>query len=262
MYAPHKALLLGLPLAFLLSAADPPPDVDAALRSRVQDFYQLQVDRKFRQAEQLVAADTKDFYYESRKLDIRAFKIVKIEYAPDFQSATVTISSKREILIPGAAPKVLDFPSASYWKIEDGKWCWYVDQSKLLDTPFGRLHPQTAPKAGGASDVPKVPQPMSVAALVNGVHADTTRVQLDPEHPEPRTVILKNTLPGPVTIQLSTGSPALKVEIAKPNLGAEESTQITITPVAGSSDRPAQLLIKVGPTGQTIRIDLDYGPGK
>jgi hypothetical protein len=69
---------------------------------------------------------------------------------------------------------------------------------------------------------------------------------------------LKNTLPGPVTIQSLTSSPALKIEIGKPDLGAEESTKLTVTPVAGSTGRPAQITLKIGPIGQIIQISLDY----
>ncbi len=254
-----RAFLLAFSVTSLLSAAAPPVDVDAALRGRIQDFYQLQVDRKFRQAEQLVAGDTKDFYYESRKPDIRAFNIVKIEYARDFQSAKVTLSSRMEIMIPGAVPKILDVPFTSYWKIDDGKWCWYVDQSKLLETPFGQVSGKTD---GSKEDVSKLTQRISAAALMDGVHADPKRVQLDPADPQPRTVTLKNTLPGPVTVQVLTNSPALKIAVAKPELGAEESTQLTIAPVAGASDRPTEVLLKIGPLGQTIQIGLDYAPAK
>ena len=256
----HKATLLSLSAAIALLAADPPPsDVDAALRSRIQDFYQLQADRKYRQAEQLVAADTKDFYYESRKPDIRSFKIVEIRYTPDFQSARVTLSSSMQITIPGVSPQVMDVPFSSSWKLDDGKWCWYVDQSTLFDTPFGR----TNSKADGTTEDPsKLVARISSAGLMEGVQADTSKVQLDQEHPVPRIVSLKNTLPGPVSIQSLTESTALKVEIAKPNLEADESTAVTITPVSGISNPPPQLTLRVMPMGQIIQIALDYSPAK
>jgi hypothetical protein len=255
----RKVLLSGLSVAFAVLAAEPPADVDAALRSRIHDFYQLQVDRKFRQAEQLVAADTKDFYYESKKPDIRAFKIVSIQYAPDFQSAKVMLSSRATIMFPGTTvPKELDVPFTSTWKIDGGQWCWYVDQSALLDTPFGRVKGKTD---SATEDVAKLAE-RAKAGSMDGVHADVTRIPLDPDHPKPQIVTLKNTLPGPVTIQSLTNSPALKIEIAKADLGAEESTTVTITPVAGNSDRPGQLTLRIGPLGQLIQIGLDYPPAK
>src|ERR1039458_2187897 len=41
--------------------AKPPADVDAALRARVLEFFDLHVKGEFRKAEALVAEDTKDF---------------------------------------------------------------------------------------------------------------------------------------------------------------------------------------------------------
>jgi hypothetical protein len=258
MCTPHQALFLGLSVPFFLSAADPPAHVDEDLKSRVQNFYQLEVDRKFRQAEEFVAADTKDFFYGSNKPNIQAFKIVDVQYAPDFQSAKVRLSFRTQMLFPGAAALAMDLPSSSDWKIDDGKWCWYVDQSKLLDTPFGRFNPTGKKTDGVKNEIPQLSARTSVDSLRNSVHADPARIHFDPDNPKPQTVTLKNGLPGPVSIQSASASPGLKVVIAKPNLGAEESTEVTITPVAGSSDRPAQLLLKVAPTGQIIQIDLDY----
>jgi hypothetical protein len=155
----------------------------------------------------------------------------------------------------------MDIPFTSYWKVDEGKWCWWVDQSKLLDTPFGRVHP--------SADVSKEDAEKVLLRLssinqnqMNGVQADRLRVSLDPEHPKPEVVVLKNTLPGPVTIQSMTSSPALKIEIAKVDLGAEESTQVTITPLVGSPDRPEQVVLKIGPLGQMIPIAIDYPAAK
>ena len=47
-------------------AEAPPPEVDQALRARISEFYQDHVDGKFRQAEALVAAETKDSFYGAK----------------------------------------------------------------------------------------------------------------------------------------------------------------------------------------------------
>ena len=41
-----------------------PPNVDDALKTRVTEFYQDHIDGKFRKAEQLVAEDSKDAFYD------------------------------------------------------------------------------------------------------------------------------------------------------------------------------------------------------
>ena len=255
----RNAVLFCLPLILTLSAAEPPLEIDSALRARVDEFYQLQTDRKFRQAEQFVAADTKDFYYESRKPDIRTVKIVGIQYADDFQSAKVMLSSHMQIMVPGATPKIMDVPFTSYWKIDGNQWCWYVDQVKLLDTPFG---PVKSKGNGASEDLTKIESRISVAGMMDGVHADPPLIQLDPEHPKPATVTLKNTLPGPVTVQSLSNLSFLKVEIAKPNLSAEESTQVTITITAGSVERPKQITFRAQPMGQLIPVTIEYPAAK
>jgi hypothetical protein len=251
----HKALLPFLSLSLLLQAADPPAEVDIALRSRVTEFYQLLVAKKGRLAEELVASDTKDFYYNMAKPNILAFSIKTIQYAPDLKSAHVTLSATMIMMMGGAPPKGFDVPYGSDWKLDEGKWCMYVDQAKLLETPFGKVHVDSTTSS---DDVSKVIGRFSSAAIANGVHADPMHVPFDPANPKPQVVMLKNTLPGPVTIEPINPSEALKVEIAKPNLGADESTQVTITPVAGSADHPTEVTFRIGPLSQIIKIALDY----
>ena len=43
----------------------PPPEVDQALSARIGEFYQDQVGGKFRQAETLVAEETKEYFYSA-----------------------------------------------------------------------------------------------------------------------------------------------------------------------------------------------------
>ncbi|HWE49095.1 MAG TPA: hypothetical protein VG273_04875 [Bryobacteraceae bacterium] len=162
-------------------------------------------------------------------------------------------------MIPGTAPRQMNIPFSSTWKVEDGKWCWYVDQSTLLDTPFGRARPKTD---AAAENVANLKERISSGNLMDGVHADVTRLQLDPANPKLQTVTLKNTLPGPVSIQSITLSPGLKIAIAKPDLAADESTTVTVEPVAGEPDHPKQLLLRIGPLGQVIQIALEYPAAK
>src|ERR1700724_3603210 len=67
-----------------------PPEVDEALRARVAKFYQAHVDGKPRRAEELVAEDTKDYFYTARKPQYLSFQIIKIDYTDTFTKATVT----------------------------------------------------------------------------------------------------------------------------------------------------------------------------
>src|SRR3954463_4961584 len=64
---------------------------EAELRARVDQFFQLQVDKKFRQAESMVADDSKDAYYDGNKYNIKGFKIDRIELLDGNTKAKVTI---------------------------------------------------------------------------------------------------------------------------------------------------------------------------
>ena len=240
-------------LAVVLQAASPSPEVESALKSRVQDFYQLMVDHKFREGEQLVAEDSKDFYYDSKKPDIKSFTIGKIEYSPDFRSAKVTIQAKVSLLFPGAGLQTFEIPSVTKWKIDGDKWCWFVDKDAQLQTPFGKVNPSVSGSKGGASPLPRI-----ITSLASAVTIDRSQIQLDPAHPKAEVVVVKNALPGPVTIEKGVPVPGIEVSIAKPNLAANESTEVTISPTAGSSERPAKVGLIVRPINQSLSIAISW----
>ncbi len=58
----------------------PMSEAETALRARVGEFYQLLVDKKFRQAESLVVEDSKDMYYNWGKPDIKGFDIKVLSF--------------------------------------------------------------------------------------------------------------------------------------------------------------------------------------
>jgi hypothetical protein len=251
-----------LALAVPAFCAEPPPAVDQALRARITEFYQLQVDGKFRQAEQLVAEDSKDIYYESKKPDLKAFSIGAISYSPDFRTAKVRIVSKMMVLFPGAPPSVMDVPFPSNWKIDHRKWCWYVDKSSFLETPFGRVNPTSNTNGPSDASAPFRNIP-AISSIENAVKADRDQIEIDRTSQTPQTVTVKNNLPGPVTIQAPPRSGAFEVTISKPNLAANESTEVAIRALEidknqGGKDLPDHVTLTVQPTRQAITIRIKY----
>ena len=63
----------------------------------------MEVDKKYRQAEALVAGDSKDEYYNSNKYNIKSFKIQKIELFNNNTRAKVTILAKVTLIIRAGA---------------------------------------------------------------------------------------------------------------------------------------------------------------
>src|SRR5262245_31278623 len=93
---------LALLMATALCAQDKPPaEVDQALRGRIAKFYQAHVDGKFRQADELVADDTKDYFYEAKKTRFLSYEIQRIEYSENFTRALAIVLCEMRVMFPG-----------------------------------------------------------------------------------------------------------------------------------------------------------------
>src|SRR5215472_12205106 len=120
-----RTCLLALFAACLFGQGDdpfnrPPADVDQALRARIQEFYQLHVKGDFRHAEELVAEDTKDFYYSHNKPKYLSAEISRIEYSDRFTKAKATVLCEQYVMLPGFTDKPIKVPTPSTWKLIDG----------------------------------------------------------------------------------------------------------------------------------------------
>jgi hypothetical protein len=116
-----------------------PPGVEEALRARMALFYQCQVDSAFRRAEQYVAEDSKDKYYNSRHQKYFNYKVVQIKFSEDFAQAEAMVVADIDLHFQGTVFRA-PMPLNSYWKMENGQWCWYVHMYKageVQHTPFG-----------------------------------------------------------------------------------------------------------------------------
>ena len=158
----HALLILAAPLACLAQVpgtatppaaaqASPgpkaPPEVDQALRARVNAFLGYQSKGDFRRAYELVAEDSKDFYFGAPKEKSSAFTVDEIEYAGDLTAATVKSTMQRQTMLAGHP---VDVPQIeiSRWKLEKGEWVWFHDPSKdVAKTIFGDL----PARAGGGN---------------------------------------------------------------------------------------------------------------
>ncbi len=126
----------------------PPADVDQALRARVQEFFQYHVTGEFRKAEALVADDTKDLFYNRNKPRYMKFiEIARIDYKENFTKATATVMMVSPEMLAGWAGGPPQIPIPSTWKIENGKWCYYLEPESFIRTPFGSIPLNTISKA-------------------------------------------------------------------------------------------------------------------
>ena len=127
--------LWGQPGASVFQKA--PPAVDEALRKRVNEFFQTHVDGKTRQALAMVAEESADAFFNAQKPKLQSFEIQQVNYAKNFQEATVLILAEREMMIPMAGVQMLKVPMESSWRLVDGKWLWYIPARDCTVTPFG-----------------------------------------------------------------------------------------------------------------------------
>jgi hypothetical protein len=217
-------------------------EAEAALRARVEQFFQFQVDKKYRQAEALVAQDTKDAYYDGNKFNIKGFKISRIDLLEGNTRAKVTILGRVTFAMPAAGTVDIDAPSTTLWKLENVQWVYYVDPEAALQTPFGKINSQPAKGASPSSAMPgRAPD---VATLLNQVKAAPASVVLTSESPR-QSVTISNELPGDVDLELSGDHlEGFTVEIQNKHLKAGEKTLIQFTANdAGPWSRVVRILV-------------------
>jgi hypothetical protein len=231
----------------------PPADVDGALRARVTEYYDLHVAGKYRQAEQLVAEESKDTFYSSGKPDIKEFRLGEISYSEEYKKAKVTVVAKTPMAFMGSGVKTMTLPFPSYWKVEQGKWCWYVPNDPERMTPFGKINPKTGEMAKN-SEPSSLFKPVDLATVSGAVKADRLSIKMGA--PEEK-VTLTNSLPGVVMLGLSEKVfPGVDVKLDKTELKTGESAVLTVT--AKPSERKTRLMIGVvvKPTNQVIQIEV------
>src|SRR5262245_13776413 len=129
-------------------AQDPPPEVDEALRARVNEFFTYHTNGEFRKAMPLVAQETQDEYFAAQKTKYESYKIESIKYSNDFTRAVVSLTVQEKKRISPRFPEILfTEPTSTLWKVEDGKWCWYNDHKTNWALPMGPSDPKAVEDA-------------------------------------------------------------------------------------------------------------------
>lgn len=242
-------------VCFAQSPADlfnrPPADVDRALRARIAEFYQDHVDGKFRQAEALVAEDTKDYFYSGNKTRFLSFEINRIDYSDGFTRAKAIILCEQTLPFPEFAGKPVKVPTPSTWKLIDGQWYWYIDQTALNRTPFGIMKPGPG---GAPTSAPAIPNPQDVLkSLAGQVMADKTSLQLRPGASD--RVSISNGAPGPLSIALIGSVPGVDVKLDRVDIRPGEKATLTFR--AGENAKPGTVTIRVEQSNQIIPIQIE-----
>jgi hypothetical protein len=237
--------------------AKPPQAVEKALRARVAEFYTLMVQRKYREAEGMVAPESRDTYYAGEKPAIEDFAIDAVSWQDGFKKANVSMVSTTKMRRPITGEYEVKVPYASHWVLEKGIWWWYVPVVSSRSTPFGpmKVDPNLASNSGIdlKAMIAKGPD---AAAVAHAVHVDKTKVTLVENGSA--TVLIENTLAGPVKLvsQVLSGS-GFDAVLQDSQLSASGKTQLTISRRPGSNFKPGHVSITVNPTSQIVDVQVN-----
>jgi len=225
------------------------------LRARINEFCELHHQSKFRQAEQMVAGDTKDYFYNAAKPTYVSYQIQSIKYNEDFTKATAMVVCEQYLPAPGFEGKTVKLLTPFHWKIENGQWMWYINKDSLLVTPFGKM--TLAPRPGEDSAPPgpaspKVVIPMSIEQFLALVKADKTAVSLKPGASD--QVVISNATAGVVTLAILQQVRGVEAKMETSAIPAAGKVSITLH----ASQEAASGILKVGirPFGRVISIKV------
>jgi hypothetical protein len=235
-----------------------PPELDEALRARVSKFFQAHVDGKFRMAEEVIAEDSKDFFYNMEKRRYFSFDIVRINYSNNFTQAIVVTANEMEWRSPRIGVMRVKPPVTSQWKFENGQWFWYVVPRTDWDTPWGRMNPGPDPPKNQIMAMFKGVDREQVRSQVK---IDNQRILLKSYEASSGKTVISNGMPG--DIQLRMSAPPVKglvVKIDKTTLKSGEQATITFDykPETKEPKPRTDVTVNVDPIGQVYRISLTF----
>jgi hypothetical protein len=238
-----------------------PEGVEQALRSRADEFYQLQIDGKFRASERLVCESSQEAYYLASKRQWLSKEIVRAEFDEGFKSAKVSILLGTEAMMPLGVIRLKSVvPTA--WRLEEGGWCFHIPESdqKERDTPFGKMSSAPAGPAGASVAPPTVPS-VDPKMVMSAVAVTRSELRLKGYEESADEVELVNSLAGAVELELiAPQMPGLKVTLSATRLGRNEKAQVkaTYTPADRSPKPAGKITIRVIPTGQVLDLALVF----
>lgn len=254
----HRFALFALFAAFAFAQPNdpfkpkPPAEVDAALRARVLEFFDLHVKGQFRKAEELVAEDTKDFFYSGNKPKYLGCDLSKIDYSDNFTKANAVMVCEMYIMMPGFADRPMKVPTPSAWKLVDGKWYWWVDQDALRNTPWGRMTPGAYPTKGAAAPPPSIANFPTAESLFKQIQLDKNSVSL--KGGESAEVTISNGAPGLTSLSVPAPLPGVEAKLDKSTVLAGGKAVLTLRAAKGA--KSGVLNVQVEQTGQLLPIQI------
>ena len=209
-----------------VSSEKAPPEVNQALRARLDKFYGAFIRGKFREAYLMVSEDSQDAFMESPKDTYDSCDIVKIDFTDNFSKATVLVKCHGTMAWHGAnLPSIA--PLTTHWKLQNGDWDWYYVRPTERITPWGV---SKVPLEDTDKNKPKPSIPDAKAMIQtfqNAVKADKELVNLHSWENSKDVVHVHNDMPGTIELKLDVPKqPGLKVRLDKNSLDAGQDATL------------------------------------
>lgn len=245
--------------------ASAPKEIEDALRARVREFMQDFVDKKYVQAFDMVAADTRDAYFASAKAEIKSFTVGEVHFYPGLAKAEVITPVERVWSIQGDRV-ISNTQWRTAWVLENGKWCysWEVLPGTWL-TPMG---PSAVVEGmGKVAAAPPLPSKIDTAALNNALSQiqgnlsfDRDSVQFSSKRASTQTVKLHNAMPGSITLEVAPVSArgvTAKLDKTTLNAGEDAVLEVRYAP-DGSVPGPALIEVVTSPFPSRIPLQVRF----
>jgi len=257
----HKQLLLTGALAMLAGPLGAEkallrkasPEVEQALRERVNQFYSLYQQSNFRQAEALVAEESKDRYYRMSKLPVRQYRIETIDWAEDLQSAKVLVAC--HAISTRTAAQAIWTPVSGLWRLIDG--AWYLDMPKRETSPWG---PMTFADPSKFMPEPfRRPTPEAVTVGAYRIDQDRLVFPRLATGTIGRTVKISNNLPGDLPLEVEPlRLPGVTTVLTMPRIRPNSETTLNVyySPAVAQHSGTHQLRLHL--LGQIVTIELVF----
>ncbi|MGC8758451.1 MAG: hypothetical protein ACP5UT_03060 [Bryobacteraceae bacterium] len=242
----------------------PPAGVDEALRARIEQFYGLEQQGKFRQAEALVCEESRDRYYDMEKRRWTSIQLLSIVYEENFTRARASVALGTTMsTLSGPIP--VTAPLSSLWRQEGGEWCRYIpDPAKDgVATPFGTM--RSAPAAGNSAASSLLPAPVRMPASAEELHA-MVRLSREsvtlPLSGGTEEVEIHNAMPGTVELRLVAPTvKGLEASLSSPSIpaGGKSTLKLSWSPPEGAAP-PPQCTVRVvaEPIGAEKYVRIEF----
>lgn len=239
-----------------------PAGVEDALRERVNAFYSLHKEGKFRQAEPMVCEESKDTYYDADKRRWTSVEIIRITFEKDFQEAKVLVALGTEMSQRGTRVPAI-FPFNGTWKLEGGKWCHYLPPPNKGETitPFGIMKQTEGGKEQTA--IPAMPPSPEAAAaqILSSIRFSKRQLKVKADEESSDEIEIFNGLPGSLQLAVYSPSlPGLNWQLSAGTLkgGERAILKLMYNPPNKSPKPKAEIKVTLEPMGIEIPIEIVF----